>query len=80
MKDVEGNIQTAIVDRKYNLEQFEKQKQAIRKQVKDKRIEINKHFDNLEATLMHELSAIECEKKLNVHSHDSVIEKLEEKK
>ncbi|CAC5400965.1 unnamed protein product [Mytilus coruscus] len=75
LKDVDENIQNAIDDRKYNLEQFEKQKQAIKKQVKDKRIEINKHFDNLEATLMNELSAIEGEKKQNVHS---VIEKLEE--
>ncbi|VDI69710.1 Hypothetical predicted protein [Mytilus galloprovincialis] len=77
LKDVEENIQNAIVDRKNNLEDFENQTQAIRKQIKDKRIEINKHFDNLETKIMNELSTVECEKKQNVQS---VIEKLEENK
>ncbi|XP_071144801.1 uncharacterized protein [Mytilus edulis] len=77
LKDVEKNIQTAIVDRKNNLEKFEKQKQAIRTQIKDKRAEINKHLDDLEATTMNELSVIEREKKQDVIS---VIEKLEANK
>ncbi|VDI11717.1 Hypothetical predicted protein [Mytilus galloprovincialis] len=77
LKDVEENIQTAIADRKNNVEEFEKQTQAIRKQIKNKRIEINQHFDNLEATIMNELSTIESEKKQNVQS---VIEKLEKNK
>ncbi|CAG2218839.1 unnamed protein product [Mytilus edulis] len=77
LTDVEKNIKTAIVDRKYNLEKFEKQKKAIIKQIKDKRTEINKHFDNLEATIMNELSTVESQKKQNVQS---VIEKLEENK
>ncbi|VDI63956.1 Hypothetical predicted protein [Mytilus galloprovincialis] len=77
LKDVEKNAQTAIADRKNNVEEFEKQTQAIRKQIKNKRIEIYRHFDNLEETIMKELSTIESEKKQNVQS---VIEKLDENK
>ncbi|XP_071144800.1 E3 ubiquitin-protein ligase TRIM39-like [Mytilus edulis] len=77
LKDVEENIQTAIADRKNNVEEFEKQTQAISKQIKNKRIEINRLFDNLEATIMKELFTIKSEKKQNVQS---VIEKLEENK
>ncbi|XP_071146781.1 uncharacterized protein [Mytilus edulis] len=77
LKDVEGNIQTAIDDRKYNLEQFEKQTQDITKQVKGKRNEINEHFDDLEARKLEELSTIGNEKKQNIQS---VIENLEKHK
>ncbi|XP_063408871.1 uncharacterized protein LOC134692346 [Mytilus trossulus] len=77
LKDVGDNIQTAIVDRKNNLLEFEKQTQAVRKQIKNKRAEINKHLNKLEATIINELSTIEGEKKQHVQS---VIEKLEENK
>ncbi|XP_063410741.1 uncharacterized protein LOC134693765 [Mytilus trossulus] len=77
LKDVEENIQTAIVDRKYNLEEFKKQKQSFKTQIKKKKAEIIKHFDNLEAKIRNELSAVGGEKAQNVQS---VIEKLEESK
>ncbi|CAG2218838.1 unnamed protein product [Mytilus edulis] len=38
LKDVGENIQTAIVDRKYNLEEFKKQKQSFEAQIKERRL------------------------------------------
>ncbi|XP_063410742.1 RING finger protein 207-like [Mytilus trossulus] len=75
LKDVEENIQIAIDDRKINLEEFDKQTQSIRKQIQDKRTETNKHLDNLETTIINELSSLVNEKKKNIKL---VLEQLEE--
>ncbi|XP_071149737.1 uncharacterized protein [Mytilus edulis] len=77
LKNLECNIASAIKDRNRNLTDLREQKQVIAEQIKEKRLKINTVLDNLEETLLKQVSAIENEYGRKI---EEVIAKLEDEK
>ncbi|VDI49318.1 Hypothetical predicted protein [Mytilus galloprovincialis] len=77
LKNLECNISSAIKDRNRNLTDLREQKQVIAEQIKEKRLKINTVLDNLEETLLKQVSAIENEYGRKIRE---VIAKLEDEK
>ncbi|XP_063418484.1 uncharacterized protein LOC134701284 [Mytilus trossulus] len=74
---MEGNIFSAIRDRKRNLTELREQKRIISEHIKDKRNEINAFLDHLEEELQEKASTVE---KTNCEKIEEIITELEDQK